>query len=110
VIEGLLGLHLLLQPADAGTIRSLAFIIISLYALALVRAWTLLGEPQLGWSGWLNPLQGLEAAGTMNEPSEAPSSSAAARMASITWWWLTPATIGTAGRERRHQVARRNRG
>jgi hypothetical protein len=85
VIEGLLGLRLLLLPADAGTIRSLAFTIISLYALALVRAWTLLGDPQLGWSGWLNPLQGLEAARTMNEPSEAPSSSAAAHMASITW-------------------------
>jgi hypothetical protein len=110
VSESVLGLRLLFQPADAGTIRSLAFIIISLYALALVRAWTLLGDPQLGWSGWFNPLQGLEAAGTMNEPSEAPSSSAAARMASITWWWLTPATIGTAGRERRHPVARRKRG
>jgi hypothetical protein len=82
VLEGLPGLRLLLQPADVGTIRSLAFIIISLYALALVRAWTLLGDPQLGWSGWLNPFQDLGAARETTHLPVAPLSSAAARMAS----------------------------
>jgi hypothetical protein len=35
--------------------RGLALVIIGLYALAMLRAWTLLGDPQHGWSGWLNP-------------------------------------------------------
>jgi hypothetical protein len=71
MFEGVLGLRLLLQPADTGAIRSLAFIIISLYAVALVRAWTLLGDPQYGWSGWLNPFQDLVAAGVTAEPPQA---------------------------------------
>jgi hypothetical protein len=83
MIEFLLGLRLLLQPTDAGTFRSLAFIIISLYALALMRAWTLLGDPLYGWSGWLNPFQDLVAAGETTEPRQALSSSAAACMARI---------------------------
>ena len=37
-------------------------IIIGLYALGMLRAWTLLGDPQHGWSGWVNPLQDLEPA------------------------------------------------
>jgi hypothetical protein len=40
-------------------------IIISLYALGMLRTWALLGDPQHGWSGWPNPLQDLP------EPSEA---------------------------------------
>jgi hypothetical protein len=73
LVEGVLGLRLLLQPASAGTFRSLAFIIISLYAVALVRAWTLLGDPQYGWSGWLNPFQDLVATEETIESSETSS-------------------------------------
>jgi hypothetical protein len=74
-IESVLGLRLLLQPADADTFRVLAFIIISLYALAVVRAWTLLGDPRYGWSGWLNPFQDLVPAGETIQPPQALSSS-----------------------------------
>jgi hypothetical protein len=73
LVEGVLGLRLLLQPASAGTFRPLAFIIISLYAVALVRAWTLLGDPQYGWSGWLNPFQDLVATEETIESSETSS-------------------------------------
>ena len=58
-IEGLLGLRLILRPADVDAYRWLAVIIIALYGLGILRAWTLLGDPQHGWSGWLNPLQDL---------------------------------------------------
>jgi hypothetical protein len=58
-IEGLLGLRLILRPADVEAYRWLAVIIIALYGLGILRAWTLLGDPQHGWSGWLNPLQDL---------------------------------------------------
>jgi hypothetical protein len=59
-IESLVGLRLILWPADVNAYRWLAAIIIGLYALGMLRAWTLLGDPQHGWSGWLNPLQDLE--------------------------------------------------
>ena len=72
-VEGLLGLRLLLQPADAADIRSLALIIIGLYVLGMVRAWTLLGDPQYGWSGWLKPLQDLLAAEETDVPAGASS-------------------------------------
>jgi hypothetical protein len=60
-IEALCGLLFILQPTDADVLRGLAFVIIGLYALAILRAWTLLGDPQHGWSGLLNPLQDLAA-------------------------------------------------
>jgi hypothetical protein len=59
-IESLLGLRLILRPTDVDAYRWLAAIIVVLYALGMLRAWTLLGDPQHGWSGWLNPLQDLE--------------------------------------------------
>src|SRR5215213_10497522 len=58
-IESLVGLRLILRPTDVDGFRWLGAIIISLYALGMLRAWTLLGDPQHGWSGWLNPLQDL---------------------------------------------------
>jgi hypothetical protein len=59
-IEGLLGLQLILRPHDEDGVWWLAVIVISIYTLGMLRAWTLLGDPQHGWSGWLNPLQDLE--------------------------------------------------
>jgi hypothetical protein len=55
-LEGLLGLRLALHPSDAAAFGWLAVVIVGLYALAILRAWTLLGDPQHGWSGWFNPL------------------------------------------------------
>jgi hypothetical protein len=60
-IEALLGLLFVLQPTDADVLRGLAFVIVGIYVLGILRAWTLLGDPQYGWSGWLNPLQDLMA-------------------------------------------------
>jgi len=57
--EAVLGLLLILHPADRDTFRWLGVTIIVLYTFALFRAWTLLGNPQSGLSGWLNPLQDL---------------------------------------------------
>lgn len=65
--EGLCGLGLLLQPAAPSAFRRLALIMIGLYALGIVRAWTLLGDPRHGWSGWLNPLQDIESPGERDE-------------------------------------------
>jgi hypothetical protein len=59
-IEGLLGLHLIQQAHDEGGVRWLGVIVLCIYTLGMLRAWTLLGDPQHGWSGWLNPLQDLE--------------------------------------------------
>ncbi len=55
--QSVLGLLLILHPADRDTFRWLGVTIIVLYTFALFRAWTLLGNPQYGLSGWLNPLQ-----------------------------------------------------
>jgi hypothetical protein len=60
-IEVLFGLRLVLQPGVESAFRGLALVIIGLYALAMLRAWTLLGEPQHGWSGGLHPRQDLPA-------------------------------------------------
>lgn len=54
-----IGLHLLREPDDGSPFLWLGLVMISLYAVGVVRAWTLLGNPQHGWSGWLNPLQDL---------------------------------------------------
>ncbi len=59
-IESVVGLRLILRPADVEAYRWMGAIIIGLYALGMLRAWTLLGDPQHGWSGWINPLQDLE--------------------------------------------------
>jgi hypothetical protein len=64
------GLRLILQPTDEDAFRWLGAIIIGLYALGMLRAWTLLGDPQHGWSGWLNPLQDLVASGDTAESQE----------------------------------------
>ena len=61
VTESLLGLRLILEPSDEAAFGWLAVIIIGIYALGIARAWTLLGDPQYGWSGWLNPLQDMPA-------------------------------------------------
>jgi hypothetical protein len=76
-IEGLLGLRLILRPADVEAYRWLAVIVIALYGLGILRAWTLLGDPQHGWSGWLNPLQDLlegEATSETDVPADASRS------------------------------------
>jgi hypothetical protein len=39
----------------------------------MLRAWTLLGDPQHGWSGWFNPLQDLPARSEPDEPEDSPS-------------------------------------
>jgi len=72
-IESLVGLRLILRPTDVDAYRWLAAIIIGLYALGMLRAWTLLGDPQHGWSGWLNPLQDLPARSEPDEPGASPS-------------------------------------
>jgi len=59
-IESLLGLRLISRPHDAAALRWLAVLVIIIYTLGMLRAWTLLGDPQYGWSGWLNPLQDLD--------------------------------------------------
>jgi hypothetical protein len=50
----------------------LAAIVISIYTLGMLRAWTLLGDPQHGWSGWLNPLQDLELAPEATSETDLP--------------------------------------
>jgi len=72
-IEGLIGVRLILQPGSASAFRGLALVIIGLYALAILRAWTLLGDPQHGWSGWLNPLQDLPAPSETDDFEDASS-------------------------------------
>jgi hypothetical protein len=71
--EGLLGLRLILRPTDVDALRWLAVLIIGLYTLGILRAWTLLGDPQHGWSGWLNPLQDLSARIETDVPKDASS-------------------------------------
>ncbi len=72
-IESVVGLRLILRPADVDAYRWLGAIIIGLYALGMLRAWTLLGDPQHGWSGWLNPLQDLLATEETDVPAGASS-------------------------------------
>jgi hypothetical protein len=69
-IESMVGLRLILRPTDVDAYRWLGAIIIGLYALGMLRAWTLLGDPQHGWSGWLNPLQDRPAESEGDVPRE----------------------------------------
>jgi hypothetical protein len=69
-MQWLIGLRLIIQPTDEGPIRLLALVIISLYTLGILRAWILLGDPQHGWSGWLNPLQDLPASSQKDVPMD----------------------------------------
>lgn len=57
VVQVLVGLQLMMDPTGEGPTRSLAVVIVGLYLLGIARAWILLGDPQHGWSGWLNPLR-----------------------------------------------------
>jgi hypothetical protein len=56
-IETLVAIRLILQPEAESAVRALGLVIIGLYVLAMLRAWILLGDPQHGWSSWLNPLE-----------------------------------------------------
>jgi hypothetical protein len=56
-IEAILGLRLLFQENAPSAVRGLALTVVALYALAILRAWILLGNPEKGLSGLLNPLQ-----------------------------------------------------
>jgi hypothetical protein len=60
-LQGMVGLRLLMEPEDVGAVRTLALVILGLYVLGIIRAWILLGDPRHGWSGWINPLQDLDA-------------------------------------------------
>ena len=71
-IEGWVGFRLILRPGDESAFSGLALVVIGIFALAILRAWTLLGDPQFGWSGWLNPLRDLPPA---DEPDEPPDGS-----------------------------------
>src|SRR4051794_12129946 len=57
VVQIMAGLRLLMDPRGEGVSRFLALVIVGLYILGIARAWILLGDPQHGWSGWLNPLR-----------------------------------------------------
>jgi hypothetical protein len=72
-IESLFGWRLILQPGSVSAFHGLALAILAIFALAILRAWTLLGDPQYGWSGWLNPLRDLPARGENAEPPDASS-------------------------------------
>jgi hypothetical protein len=102
-VEGLLGLRLVLRPSDVATFGWLAVVVIGLYGLGIARAWTLLGDPQQGWSGWLNPLQDPETPSESDVPKDAPpregfgSGHAPPRRQR----WPVPARLGSArGRTR----------
>lgn len=60
LFEAVLGVRLILEPADEAAYGRLAVTIIGLYALGIARAWILLGNPRHGWSGLINPLQDVE--------------------------------------------------
>jgi hypothetical protein len=57
VVQVVIGFRLMMDSTGEGSIRSLALVIVGLYLLGIARAWILLGDPQHGWSGWLNPLR-----------------------------------------------------
>jgi hypothetical protein len=71
--ESVSGLRLIRQPGAVGNYQGLALVVIALYALAILRAWVLLGDPQHGLSGWLNPLRDLHSASDRDEPRDASS-------------------------------------
>ncbi|HEX5500020.1 MAG TPA: hypothetical protein VFX03_12370 [Thermomicrobiales bacterium] len=71
-VEFGVGVALLRQPASLAAWSALALVVICIDVLALARAWILLGDPQQGWSGWLNPLRD-------RAPAAAPSEAAAER-------------------------------
>jgi hypothetical protein len=77
-LQAALGLEIVRDSPGGAAFPRLAMAIVGLYAVGVVRAWTLLGNPQHGWSGWLNPLQDLTAPGgtefAQEETGQAPVS------------------------------------
>ncbi len=57
VVQVVVGFRLMMDPTGEDSPRALALVIVCLYLLGIARAWILLGDPQFGWSGWLNPLR-----------------------------------------------------
>jgi len=51
-------------------LQGLAYVVIAVYVFGILRAWTLLSDPQYGLSGWLNPLQDLPAMEVIIERTE----------------------------------------
>jgi hypothetical protein len=72
-IESWFGFRLILRPGEESAFSGLALVVIGIFALAILRAWTLLGDPQYGWSGWLNPLRDMPARVEADVPKDASS-------------------------------------
>ena len=104
VAEGVCGLRLVIRPADPGPVRWLALVVVGLFVLATVRAWTLLGDPRGGWSGWLNPLHDPRpsTAGTSHASFEiaVPRRAQHPRVPTIPSRTSVPPGVGLAGRDR----------
>lgn len=56
VYELICAIQLLVSPAHSSFILTLGILLMGIYALALVRAWELLGVQRTGLLAWLNPL------------------------------------------------------
>jgi hypothetical protein len=56
VYELVCAIQLLFSPAHAPLIFTLGILLMSIYGLALLRAWELLGVQRTGLLAWLNPL------------------------------------------------------
>jgi hypothetical protein len=56
VYELICAIQLLVSPANSPPIFTLSILLMSIYGLALVRAWELLGVQRTGLLAWLNPL------------------------------------------------------
>jgi hypothetical protein len=59
-LEVLAGWRLAQQPAESGPVYLLAALLLGVYALALLRAWELLGARRGGGLGWLSVLRDVD--------------------------------------------------
>ena len=64
--EAIYAVELITDPSQVGFVYTMIFLLLSVFAIGLIRAWELLGAHRYGFLGWLNPLRDLSDTDTLS--------------------------------------------
>jgi hypothetical protein len=73
--EVIYAVNLITNPSQVGFVYALVFLLLSVFAIGLVRAWELLGAQRYGFIGWLTPLHDLNEAELLSLADNSDSAS-----------------------------------
>ena len=73
--EVIYAVDLITNPSQVGFVYAVVFLLLSVFAIGLVRAWELLGAQRYGFIGWLSPLHDLNNTDSLSRADNSDSAS-----------------------------------